>query len=103
MTSSTIGLTGAPEPTQSVDAITIPRPEFQALLSAAAKQGAEEALKGVGLNGPTAYQDVIELRNLLESWRTAKSTAYMTVVRIVTTALLAALSLGAFLTFTNTK
>lgn len=71
--------------------ISVPRPEFEDLLHAAAARGARQALAELGLENGHASRDIRELRDLLAAWRAVKSTALHTVVRILTTILLAAL------------
>ena len=64
------------------------------MLSRAAERGARRALADVGLEGPEAAIDIRDLRTLLASLRMARRTAWQTVVRLVTTALLLALIAG---------
>ena len=72
----------------------MPEDEFEAMLSRAAEKGARKALADVGLEGPEAAIDIRDLRTLLASLRMARRTAWQTVVRLVTTALLLALIAG---------
>ena len=44
-----------------------------------------------------AYDDVKELRSLLDSWRATKTTVGQTIARMVTTALLTALAVGIYM------
>lgn len=74
--------------------ITIPRDEFEELLNRAAERGAERVLAHLGLENGHAARDVRDLRNLLEAWRDARRTAWQTMVKVVTTGVLAALLLG---------
>ena len=71
--------------------------ELELLINRAAKEGAKEALKGIGLSDEEAYDDVKELRGLLEAWRSTKSAVGQTVARGITTALLGALALGLYM------
>ena len=68
--------------------------ELEKLINKAAQAGATQALKEVGLSDKDAYDDVKELRGLLDSWRAAKSTVGKTIAQIFTTAVLTALSIG---------
>jgi hypothetical protein len=68
--------------------------ELELLLDRAAKKGAQEALKSIGLSDENAYQDMKEVRNLLDAWRATKQTVGQTIARVVTTALLTALAAG---------
>ena len=56
----------------SDEPVYITREELSILMHQAAKDGAKQALAEVGLNDPSAGQDVRELRNLIESWRSSK-------------------------------
>ena len=49
--------------------------ELEALIDRAAKRGADEALKRIGLHDEHAGDDVREVRGLLEAWRTARAVA----------------------------
>jgi len=71
--------------------------ELELLIDRAAKKGAKEALKDIGLSDEEAYDDVKELRGLLEAWRSTKTAVGQTVARVITTALLAALALGLYM------
>ena len=62
--------------------------ELQRAIDKAAKQGAEEALKNIGLADEDAYQDMRELRLLLDSWRSTKKTVATTFIKFVTTLVL---------------
>jgi hypothetical protein len=66
--------------------------ELRALLTDAAEEGARKALARVGLHDPDALKDVVELRTLLDSWRALRHGALVAVGKIVTVALLLALS-----------
>jgi len=68
--------------------------EIEILIDRAARQGAKQALKDIGLSDEEAYGDVKELRSLLETWRDTKKTVGQTITKMVTTALLAALATG---------
>jgi len=68
--------------------------ELELLLDRAAKRGAQEALKSIGLSDENAYQDMKEVRNLLDAWRATKQTVGQTIARVLTTALLTALAAG---------
>ena len=64
--------------------------DFEDLLDRAAERGAERVLAHLGL-----ARDIRELRDLLEAWRDARRTAWQTTVKLITTAILAALLIGA--------
>jgi uncharacterized membrane protein YjgN (DUF898 family) len=71
--------------------------ELELLIHKAAQEGAKAALKEVGLSDEEAYDDVKELRSLLDSWRATKTTVGQTIARMVTTALLTALAVGIYM------
>ena len=71
--------------------------ELESLIHKAAQQGAKQALKEVGLSDEEDYDDVKELRSLLDSWRATKTTVGQTIARMVTTALLTALAVGIYM------
>ena len=71
--------------------------ELELLIHKAAQEGAKEALKEVGLSDEEAYDDVKELRSLLDSWRATKTTVGQTIAKMVTTALLTALAVGIYM------
>ena len=79
--------------------IVMPEEDFEALLERAARKGALQALKNVGLGGEDAADDIHELRSLLSALRLAKRTAWATAVRLITTGLLLALMAGMAIKF----
>lgn len=76
-------------------AITLRPDDLDDLLTRAAERGAERCLAHLGLENGHAARDIRELRDLLEAWREARHTAWQTVVKLVTTGVLAALLVGA--------
>jgi hypothetical protein len=76
------------------DAVIMTRPEFEALLKSAAKEGAKEALADVGLADDHAGNDMRDLRSMLQSWRIAKKEAVKSVTRRVTDIVFAVLLIG---------
>ena len=72
---------------------------IEQMISRAAKQGARAALESVGLHDETAGEDLKELRNLLDAWRSTKKTIWSQVVKATTMAVLGAIAAGAFLQF----
>ena len=73
--------------------------EMEAMVEKAAIAGARKALREVGLSDDDANSDVKELRNLLDSFRSAKRTVGKTLVQALTTVFLAALMVGAYFNF----
>lgn len=71
------------------------REDFDELLDRAAERGAERVLAHLGLENGRAARDIRELRDLLEAWRDARRTAWQTIVKLITTGMLAALLVGA--------
>ena len=69
--------------------------DFEDLLDRAAERGAERVLAHLGLENGHAARDIRELRDLLEAWRDARRTAWQTTVKLITTAIFAALLVGA--------
>jgi predicted xylose isomerase-like sugar epimerase len=70
--------------------------EMEAMIEKAAVAGARTALREVGLSDDDANSDVRELRNLLDSFRSAKRTVGKTIIQGLTTLFLAALLAGAW-------
>jgi 2-iminoacetate synthase ThiH len=62
--------------------------ELEDMLDRAARRGAREALKSLGLQDDDAHKDLLEMRTLLEAYRDTKKSIWQTVVRISTVALL---------------
>ena len=62
--------------------------ELESMLDRAARRGAREALKSLGLQDDDAHKDLLEMRTLLEAYRDTKKSIWQTVVRISTVALL---------------
>ena len=71
--------------------------ELKHIIDLAAQRGAKQALKEIGLSDEEAYDDVKELRGLLDTWRITKATVGQTITRMVTTALLTALAVGIYM------
>ena len=71
--------------------------QLELIIHAAAQEGAKQALKEIGLSDADAYDDVKELRGLLDSWRATKTTVGQTIARMLTTAVLTALAVGIYM------
>jgi hypothetical protein len=67
---------------------------LRAIVEEASESGATRALALCGLQDEAAGNDIRELRNLLEAWRDARRTAWRSLVRWVSTALILALMAG---------
>jgi len=62
--------------------------EIETMLDNAARRGAKEALRSIGLLDDDAARDIIEMRSLLEAWRDTRKSFWSTVVKLTTVALL---------------
>ena len=62
--------------------------ELEDMLDRAARRGAKEALRSIGLLDDDAHKDITEMRGLLEAWRDTRKSIWTTVIRIITTAVL---------------
>jgi len=49
--------------------ITLTIEQIEEMLDKAARRGAKEALRSIGLLDDDAQKDIIEMRSLLEAWR----------------------------------
>lgn len=75
--------------------------ELEAMLDRAARRGAREALKSIGLSDDDAHKDLHEMRNLLEAYRDTKKSIWTTVVRISTVALLSFIAASVWMQIGN--
>ena len=62
--------------------------DLEEMLDNAARRGAKEALRSIGLLDDDAAKDIIEMRSLLEAWRDTRKSVWSTVVKLATVALL---------------
>ena len=62
--------------------------EVETMLDNAARRGAKEALRSIGLLDDDAARDIIEMRSLLEAWRDTRRSVWSTAVKVTTVALL---------------
>ena len=62
--------------------------DLEEMLDNAARRGAKEALRSIGLLDDDAARDIIEMRSLLEAWRDTRKSGQSTVVKLATVALL---------------
>ena len=70
--------------------------ELELLLDRAAKRGAQEALRSIGLHDDNAVHDVKDLRDLLTLWREAQRAVTTTITKAITVGLLSLLAVGAY-------
>lgn len=66
--------------------------QLEAMLERAAERGAKLALETVGLHDAEASKDVMQLRSLLDSYRTVKTSVLGAVGKALGVAILAALA-----------
>ena len=62
--------------------------QLEAMIDRAAKKGARQALRDLGLSDLDAANDIKELRSLLDSWRDTKKSIWKTLVQLGTVAVL---------------
>ena len=62
--------------------------DLEEMLGNAARRGAKEALRSIGLLDDDAAKDIIEMRSLLEAWRDTRKSVWSTIVKVTTVALL---------------
>jgi len=75
--------------------------ELEDMLDRAARRGAKEALKSLGLQDDDAHKDLLEMRTLLEAYRDTKKSIWTTVVRISTVALLSFIAASVWMQIGN--
>ena len=68
--------------------ITLTIEQIEEMLDKAARRGAKEALRSMGLLDDDAARDIIEMRSLLEAWRDTRKSVCSTIVKVTTVALL---------------
>ena len=62
--------------------------EIETMLDNAARRGAKQALRSIGLLDDDAAKDIIEMRSLLEAWRDTRRSVWSTVVKLATVGVL---------------
>lgn len=62
--------------------------ELEEMLDRAARRGAKEALRSIGLLDDDAHKDITEMRSLLEAWRDTRKSIWNTTIRVVTVSVL---------------
>ena len=62
--------------------------DLEEMLDNAARRGAKEALRSIGLLDDDAARDIIEMRSLLEAWGDTRKSVWSTIVKVTTVALL---------------
>ena len=72
--------------------------DLEEMLDNAARRGAKEALRSIGLLDDDAAKDIIEMRSLLEAWRDTRKSVWSTIVKVTTVALLTFISGAVWMT-----
>ena len=70
--------------------------KLQILLRQAAHEGAQQALKEVGLHDEHAGKDISDLRDLIDGWRDVRRSIVTAFVKWVTMGVLGLVALGAY-------
>ena len=68
--------------------INLSAEELEDILDRAARRGAKEALRSIGLLDDDAHKDITEMRSLLEAWRDTRKSIWSTLVKLVTVGVL---------------
>ena len=58
--------------------------EIEDMLDRAARRGAKEALRSIGLLDDDAQRDITEMRSLLEAWRDTRKSIWSKIVKLAT-------------------
>lgn len=83
--------------------VNLQRAELEDLLESAAERGAKKALESVGLHDAGASEDIRDMRGLLESYRTVKTSALATVGKAIAVAILAVLAFNTGINWGGSK
>ena len=62
--------------------------ELEDMLDRAARRGAKEALRSIGLLDDDAHKDITEMRGLIEAWRDTRKSIWSTIVKLSTVGIL---------------
>ena len=73
--------------------------QIEEMLDSAAKRGASQALREIGLQDDTAANDISEMRSLLDAWRLTKKSVWSTTVKMGTVAILTFIATAVWMTF----
>jgi hypothetical protein len=68
--------------------VNISHDELEAMLDRAARRGAKEALRSIGLLDDDAHRDITEMRSLIEAWRDTRKAFWTTAIKVATVAVL---------------
>lgn len=72
--------------------------QLEEMLDRAAKKGASEALRELGLQDQDAANDIRDMRGLLEAWKYTKKSIWATTVKMGTVAVLTFLATAVWMT-----
>ena len=72
--------------------------EVEEMLDNAARRGAKEALRSIGLLDDAAAKDIIEMRSLLEAWRDTRRSIWTTAIKVTTVAVLTFIAGAVYMT-----
>ena len=72
--------------------------EIETMLDNAARRGAKQALRSIGLLDDDAAKDIIEMRSLLEAWRDTRRSVWSTVVKLATVGVLTVIAGAVWMT-----
>jgi hypothetical protein len=81
--------------------INLTSEELEDIIDRAARRGACEALKSLGLQDDDAQKDITEMRTLLDAYRDTKKSIWTTFVRITTVALLSFIAASVWMQLGN--
>ena len=73
--------------------------QLEAMLDRAAKKGAAQALRELGLQDETAATDLREMRSLLDAWRLTKKSIWATTVKMGTVAVISFVAAAVWMSF----
>ena len=73
--------------------------ELEDMLDRAAKKGAAEALRSLGLQDESAATDIRDMRNLIDAWRMTKKSIWATTVKLGTVAVLTFIATAVWMSF----
>jgi len=73
--------------------------ELEDMLDRAAKKGAAEALRSLGLQDESAANDIRDMRNLIDAWRMTKKSIWATTVKLGTVAVLTFIATAVWMSF----
>jgi len=72
--------------------------DLEAMLDRAARRGAKEALRSIGLLDDDAHRDITEMRSLIEAWRDTRKSIWTTAIKVTTVAVLTFIAGAVYMT-----